>query len=65
MSESVLELDDRIDRVAVIGSGVMGAGVAAHCANAGCDVILLDIVPDGADDRNLISKKAIHDMIKS
>ena len=32
-----------IQRVAVIGSGVMGAGIAAHCANAGCEVLLLDI----------------------
>ena len=37
----------RIERVAVIGSGVMGAGIAAHCANAGCEVMLLDIVPEG------------------
>ena len=65
MSESVLESEDRIDRVAVIGSGVMGAGVAAHCANAGCEVILLDIVPDGEDDRNLISRKAIQAMVQS
>ncbi|MGY8703131.1 MAG: 3-hydroxyacyl-CoA dehydrogenase NAD-binding domain-containing protein, partial [Candidatus Poseidoniales archaeon] len=37
-----------IKRVAVIGSGVMGAGIAAHCANAGCEVLLLDIVLEGA-----------------
>ncbi|MBI87640.1 MAG: 3-hydroxyacyl-CoA dehydrogenase [Euryarchaeota archaeon] len=65
MSESNLELEDGIGRVAVIGSGVMGAGVAAHCANAGCEVILLDIVPEGEEDRNLIPRKAIQDMIKS
>jgi 3-hydroxyacyl-CoA dehydrogenase len=34
-----------IRRVAVIGAGVMGAGIAAHCANAGIPVVLLDIVP--------------------
>ena len=43
-----------IDRVAVIGSGVMGAGIAAHCANAGCEVLLLDIcllyTSDAADE---------------
>ncbi|MDQ6421312.1 3-hydroxyacyl-CoA dehydrogenase NAD-binding domain-containing protein [Paenibacillus sp. LHD-117] len=30
---------------AVIGSGVMGAGIAAHLANAGMRVVLLDVVP--------------------
>ena len=39
-------MSDSIERVAVIGSGVMGAGIAAHCANAGCEVLLLDIVRD-------------------
>lgn len=34
-----------IRRAAVIGSGVMGAGIAAHLANAGMRVLLLDIVP--------------------
>jgi 3-hydroxyacyl-CoA dehydrogenase len=35
----------RIDRVAVLGSGVMGATIAAHLANAGMRVLLLDVVP--------------------
>ncbi len=35
----------QIRRVAVLGSGVMGATIAAHLANAGLDVLLLDIVP--------------------
>ncbi|MFU8805726.1 MAG: 3-hydroxyacyl-CoA dehydrogenase NAD-binding domain-containing protein, partial [Bradymonadaceae bacterium] len=34
-----------IRRAAVIGSGVMGSGIAAHLANAGIPVYLLDIVP--------------------
>jgi 3-hydroxyacyl-CoA dehydrogenase len=34
-----------IKRVAVIGAGTMGASVAAHVANAGIDVYLLDIAP--------------------
>ena len=38
-----------IRRVAVIGAGVMGAGIAAHVANAGVPVVLLDIVPDGRE----------------
>lgn len=32
-------------QIVVIGSGTMGAGIAAHLANAGCKVTLLDVVP--------------------
>lgn len=48
-----------ISRGAVIGSGVMGAGIAAHMANAGLSVVLLDIVPQGAADRSVLAKSAI------
>ena len=34
-----------IRRAGVIGAGVMGSGIAAHFANAGVEVVLLDIVP--------------------
>lgn len=34
-----------IRRVGVLGAGVMGSGIAAHLANAGVQVVLLDIVP--------------------
>ena len=34
----------RLKRVAVLGSGVMGSGIACHLANVGMDVIMLDIV---------------------
>ena len=54
-----------IKKVAVIGSGVMGSGIAAHCANAGCEVLLLDIVDDESSDRNIIAKNAIKYMHKS
>ncbi len=36
----------RIDSVAVLGAGTMGAQIAAHVANAGLPVLLLDL-----DDR--------------
>ena len=36
-----------INKVAVIGSGVMGVGIAAHMANAGLAVVLLDTVAPG------------------
>jgi 3-hydroxyacyl-CoA dehydrogenase len=35
----------KIKKVAVLGSGVMGSRIAAHFANIGCRVLLLDIVP--------------------
>jgi 3-hydroxyacyl-CoA dehydrogenase len=54
-----------IAKVAVIGAGVMGAGIAAHVANAGVPVLLLDIVPPGADNRNVIAEGAIAKMQKA
>ena len=48
-----------IQKVAVLGSGVMGSGIAAHIANAGIPVILLDIVPGGATNRNILAEGAI------
>jgi 3-hydroxyacyl-CoA dehydrogenase len=42
----------------------MGAGIAAHCANAGCEVLLLDIVKEGGD-RSAIAKAAVQQMAKS
>jgi len=43
----------QIHKAAVIGSGTMGAAIAAHLANAGVPVTLLDIVPKDApaDDK--------------
>lgn len=35
----------QIKRAAVLGAGVMGATIVGHLANAGLDVLLLDIVP--------------------
>ncbi len=54
-----------IKKVAVIGAGVMGAGIAAHVANAGVPVLLLDIVPKDAKDRDVIAKTAIEKMLKT
>src|SRR5258706_10867156 len=39
----------RINKVAVLGAGTMGARIAAHFANAGVPTYLLDIVPPDAD----------------
>ncbi|MBU2631717.1 MAG: 3-hydroxyacyl-CoA dehydrogenase/enoyl-CoA hydratase family protein, partial [Proteobacteria bacterium] len=35
----------RISKAAVIGSGIMGGGIAALLAGAGVEVLLMDIVP--------------------
>nr|WP_294553058.1 3-hydroxyacyl-CoA dehydrogenase/enoyl-CoA hydratase family protein [uncultured Rhodopila sp.] len=48
-----------IRKVGVIGAGTMGAGIAAQVANAGVPVVLLDIVPQGANNRNVIAEGAL------
>ena len=40
----------RINKIAVIGSGIMGSGIACHFANIGVEVLLLDIVPRELND---------------
>lgn len=57
-----------IQKVAVIGSGVMGSGIAAQVANAGIPVVLLDIVPGNlgeGEDRSKFAKGAIEKMLKA
>lgn len=57
-----------INKVAVIGAGVMGAGIAAHVANAGVPVVLLDIVPRDlteGGDRSAIARGAIEKLLKA
>ncbi len=49
----------KINKVCVIGAGVMGSGIAAQVANAGFPALLLDIVPNGAVDRNVLAKTAV------
>jgi 3-hydroxyacyl-CoA dehydrogenase len=48
-----------IRKVGVIGAGTMGAGIAAHVANAGVPVVLLDIVPNGGKNRNALAQAAM------
>ena len=45
-----------IRKVAVIGAGTMGAGIAGQAANAGCDVLLLDLPSEGVDVNALAQK---------
>ena len=62
----------RIKKVAVLGSGVMGSGIACHLANVGMEVIMLDILPFDLDPsethpekRNRIADQALMQAIKS
>ncbi|MFT4669151.1 MAG: 3-hydroxyacyl-CoA dehydrogenase [Flavobacteriaceae bacterium] len=41
----------RIKKVAVIGSGIMGSGIACHFANIGVEVLLLDIIPSELSEK--------------
>lgn len=54
----------KIQRAAVLGAGTMGAGIAAHLANAGIPVLLLDIAADG-NDKNAIVKKGWERALKA
>ncbi len=57
----------RINKVAVLGAGTMGARIAAHFANAGVPSLLLDIVPPDADGqaRNKIADAGLDGAKKS
>jgi 3-hydroxyacyl-CoA dehydrogenase len=57
-------MERKIRKVAVIGAGVMGAGIAAHLANVGVPSLLLDIVPEGAEDRNVLAKRGRDGLLK-
>ena len=41
----------RIKKIAIVGSGIMGSGIACHFANIGVEVLLLDIVPRELNDK--------------
>jgi 3-hydroxyacyl-CoA dehydrogenase len=53
----------KINKVAILGSGVMGSRIACHFANIGVDVILLDIVPKKATDIEVEKGLSIKDKI--
>ena len=40
-----------INKIAIIGSGIMGSGIACHFANIGVEVLLLDIIPNEPNDK--------------
>ena len=59
------DANDPIRRVAVLGAGTMGSRIAAHIANAGFPVLLLDMVPEGAKERNVLAARSIENLKKS
>ncbi|HWE84017.1 MAG TPA: 3-hydroxyacyl-CoA dehydrogenase NAD-binding domain-containing protein [Terracidiphilus sp.] len=54
-----------IRRAAVLGAGTMGSRIAAHLANAGIPVLLLDMVPQGDGSRNRLALAALDALAKS
>src|SRR5216684_2170666 len=57
----------RIEKVAVLGAGTMGARISAHLANAGVPSYLFDIIPPDADGpaRNRIAAAGLEAAVKS
>lgn len=60
----------RIKNVVVLGSGVMGSGIACQLANVGLDVLMLDMPPktvgdQAPTDRNIVAQTALNNAIKS
>ncbi len=58
-------MSKRIEKVAVIGSGIMGGGIAALCASAGIPTLLLDIVPFDLKDEEKDDPKARNRIVET
>jgi len=52
-----------INKVAVIGSGIMGSGIACHFANIGVEVLLLDIIPNELTDQEKAKGLTLEDKV--
>ena len=57
----------KVKKAAVLGSGVMGSGIACHLANVGIDVLMLDIQPNDKSikNKNFIADESLKNAIKS
>ena len=53
----------RIKKVAIVGSGIMGSGIACHFANIGVEVLLLDIVPRELNDKETAKGLTLEDKV--
>ena len=64
-----MKTNRHINKVAVVGSGIMGSRIACHFANIGVEVLLLDIVPFDLTEEQLKDKKVrnsiVNDSLKS
>ncbi len=58
-------MNRRIEKVAVIGSGIMGGGIAALCASAGIKTLLMDIVPFDLKDEERNDPEARNRIVKA
>ncbi len=56
-------MNKHINKVAVIGSGIMGSGIATHFANIGVEVLLLDIVPRELNEKEKAKSIRMEDTI--
>jgi len=52
-----------IKKIAVIGSGIMGSGIACHFANIGVEVLLLDIIPRELNDKEKAKGLTLEDKV--
>ena len=57
-------MNRKIRKVVVLGSGVMGSQIAAHCINAGLEVTLLDLKSDDPISPNKIAEESIQKILK-
>lgn len=62
----------KVQKIAILGSGIMGTGIACHFANAGFDVLLLDMVPKELDPaekdpakRNMLANASLKQAMKT
>ncbi|AYN67777.1 3-hydroxyacyl-CoA dehydrogenase/enoyl-CoA hydratase family protein [Euzebyella marina] len=56
-------MNKHINKVAVIGSGIMGSGIACHFANIGVEVLLLDIVPRELNEKEKAKGLTLNDKV--
>lgn len=56
-------MNKHIKKVAVIGSGIMGSGIACHFANIGVEVLLLDIMPRELDEKEKAKGLTLKDKV--
>lgn len=62
----------KVQKIAILGSGIMGTGIACHFANAGFDVLLLDMLPKELDPaekdpakRNMLANASLKQAMKT